>query len=59
MRGHGSQEKSWFPEGGNGECCWLAKDSRRVQGALGFGNSIEVGHWCIGRAVSVEWVGEH
>lgn len=43
---------------GNGECCWLAKDSRRVQGALGFGNSME-DPGDIGRAGSVEWVGEH
>lgn len=54
----GSQEKSWFPEGGNAECCWLAKDSRRVQGALGFHNSMEVtGDG--GRVGSVEWLGEH
>lgn len=51
------RSKSWFPEG-NGECCWLAKDSRRVQGALRFGNSMEA-TGDIGRAGSVEWVGEH
>lgn len=42
VRCHGSHKKPWSPQGGNVEYCWLVKDSGRVQGALGFGDSMEV-----------------
>lgn len=59
MRCHGSHEKSQFPEGGNAECCCLAKDwPRRVQGALGFGNSMKVIS-DTGDQAQQSWAGDH
>ena len=58
MRRHGSHDKSQFPEGGNVECCCLAKDCRRVQGALGFGNSMKV-IGDTGDQPQWSWAGEH